>query len=131
MYFNYQFMSFNILLHCKINDREGTEGIRFVIDGSSVRLKLKLISPHLWSAYRNDCFDYVFVLITVLHVLQGSDITKQKAVLTDEREDIECGLVIRSIGYKGTLLDQSVPFDEQQGIIQNQRGRVTGQPGRV
>jgi ferredoxin--NADP+ reductase len=40
-----------------------------------------------------------------------------------ERETIECGLVLRSIGYKGVPVD-GVPFDERKGVIPNEGGRV-------
>lgn len=43
---------------------------------------------------------------------------------TGEREELECGLVLRSIGYKGIGLD-GVPFDSGRGLIPNQAGRVT------
>ena len=46
-----------------------------------------------------------------------------RAVDTGERETIECGLVLRSIGYKGIGLD-GVPFDERAGTIPNDGGRV-------
>ena len=42
---------------------------------------------------------------------------------TGERETIECGLVFRSIGYKGVGLE-GVPFDERRGVIPNEGGRV-------
>jgi ferredoxin--NADP+ reductase len=42
---------------------------------------------------------------------------------TGERETIECGLVLRSIGYKGLPLE-GVPFDERRGVIPNEAGRV-------
>jgi ferredoxin--NADP+ reductase len=42
---------------------------------------------------------------------------------TGEREEIECGLVLRSIGYKGIGLE-GVPFDAGRGLIPNQGGRV-------
>ena len=42
---------------------------------------------------------------------------------TGERETYECGLVFRSIGYKGIGLD-GVPFDERRGVIPNDAGRV-------
>jgi ferredoxin--NADP+ reductase len=42
---------------------------------------------------------------------------------TGEREEIECGLVLRSIGYKGIGLD-GVPFDEGRGVIPNEGGTV-------
>ena len=43
---------------------------------------------------------------------------------TGERETIECGLVFRSIGYKGVGLD-GIPFDERRCVIRNEGGRVT------
>ena len=42
---------------------------------------------------------------------------------TGDRETIECGLVLRSIGYKGIALD-GLPYDEDRGVIPNERGRV-------
>lgn len=42
---------------------------------------------------------------------------------TGERETLECGLVLRSIGYLGTGID-GVPHDPQQGVIPNKQGRV-------
>jgi ferredoxin--NADP+ reductase len=42
---------------------------------------------------------------------------------TGEREEIECGLVLRSIGYKGIGLE-GIPFDSGRGLIPNQTGRV-------
>jgi ferredoxin--NADP+ reductase len=43
---------------------------------------------------------------------------------TGERETIECGLVFRSIGYRGVPIE-GVPFDERRGVIPNEGGRVT------
>jgi ferredoxin--NADP+ reductase len=42
---------------------------------------------------------------------------------TGEREAIEAGLVLRSIGYKGIAIPE-VPFDERGGTIPNVAGRV-------
>src|SRR5439155_9530046 len=47
------------------------------------------------------------------------------AVPTDERETLECGLVFRSVGYRGVGLPE-VPFDDARGTIHNEGGRVTG-----
>ena len=41
-----------------------------------------------------------------------------------EREELECGLVLRSIGYKGVGLE-GIPFDTGRGLIPNNGGRVT------
>jgi ferredoxin--NADP+ reductase len=40
-----------------------------------------------------------------------------------EREELECGLVLRSVGYTGVPID-GVPFDERRGLILNEGGRV-------
>jgi ferredoxin--NADP+ reductase len=45
---------------------------------------------------------------------------------TDRTEDLECGLVLRSVGYRG-LPVPGVPFDDARGTIPNDGGRV--QPG--
>jgi ferredoxin/flavodoxin---NADP+ reductase len=46
-----------------------------------------------------------------------------RAVPTGEEEIISCGLVIRSIGYRGAPL-AGIPFDERKGLISNLGGRV-------
>jgi ferredoxin/flavodoxin---NADP+ reductase len=51
-----------------------------------------------------------------------------RAVATDEQEVIPCGLVIRSIGYRGRPLP-GVPFDERRGLIRNDGGRVCEDDG--
>ncbi|XP_029383803.1 NADPH:adrenodoxin oxidoreductase, mitochondrial [Echeneis naucrates] len=47
-----------------------------------------------------------------------------RAVLTGEVEDVTCGLVISSIGYKSHPIDPSVPFDTRRAVIPNTMGRV-------
>jgi ferredoxin/flavodoxin---NADP+ reductase len=49
-----------------------------------------------------------------------------RAVATDERETLSCGIVFRSVGYRGVALP-GVPFDDMTGTIPNQMGRV--EPG--
>jgi ferredoxin--NADP+ reductase len=51
-----------------------------------------------------------------------------RAVPTGVEESIECGLVLRSIGYRGRPLP-GVPFDERRGLIRNDGGRVTTEDG--
>ncbi|MCW3004994.1 MAG: oxidoreductase [Conexibacter sp.] len=51
-----------------------------------------------------------------------------RAVATGEEETIECGLVLRSIGYRGRPVDD-VPFDERRGLIRNEGGRVASETG--
>jgi ferredoxin/flavodoxin---NADP+ reductase len=47
---------------------------------------------------------------------------------TGEEEVIECGLVLRSIGYRGERL-AGIPFDDRRGLIRNQGGRVVAEDG--
>lgn len=47
----------------------------------------------------------------------------QRSVGTGEFDTIECGLVLRSVGYRGVPVP-GVPFDEARGIIPNEGGRV-------
>jgi ferredoxin--NADP+ reductase len=47
---------------------------------------------------------------------------------TGMTETVECGLVLRSIGYLGTPVD-GVPYDARRGVIPNARGRVLGEGG--
>jgi ferredoxin--NADP+ reductase len=44
---------------------------------------------------------------------------------TGVTETIECGIVLRSVGYQGVCLP-GVPFDESRRTIPNDRGRVAG-----
>ena len=55
--------------------------------------------------------------------LQRGEDGRIRAVDTGERETIECGLVLRSIGYKGIPIE-GVPFDDGRGLIHNEVGRV-------
>jgi ferredoxin--NADP+ reductase len=51
-----------------------------------------------------------------------------RAVPTGKEEVIDCGLVLRSIGYRGKPVDD-VPFDERRGLIRNTGGRVCAESG--
>jgi len=51
-----------------------------------------------------------------------------RAVSTEEREVIPCGIVLRSVGYRGTAMP-GVPFDEERATIRNDGGRVLGDDG--
>jgi len=52
-----------------------------------------------------------------------------RAVSTDEREVIRCGIVFRSVGYHGVALPE-VPFDASAGTMPNEGGRVLDEGGR-
>ncbi|XP_062858925.1 NADPH:adrenodoxin oxidoreductase, mitochondrial isoform X2 [Trichomycterus rosablanca] len=46
------------------------------------------------------------------------------ALPTGQMEDLECGMVISSIGYKSLSVDPSVPFDACTATVPNDTGRV-------
>ncbi|MFL5893840.1 MAG: FAD-dependent oxidoreductase [Thermoleophilaceae bacterium] len=52
-----------------------------------------------------------------------------RAVPTGVEEVIECGLVLRSIGYRGRPLP-GVAWDERRGLVRNEGGRVLDEDGR-
>ncbi|MBV8259088.1 MAG: FAD-dependent oxidoreductase, partial [Actinobacteria bacterium] len=52
----------------------------------------------------------------------------ERAVATDDFETLSCGLVFRSVGYRGVALPE-VPFDDSRGTIRNEEGRVLGDDG--
>ncbi|MGH0118530.1 UNVERIFIED_CONTAM: hypothetical protein FKN15_015208 [Acipenser sinensis] len=60
--------------------------------------------------------------------LEGSG-EHARAVLTGEVEEVECGLIVSSIGYQSLPIDPAVPFDLRQAIIPNRMGRVQQAPG--
>ncbi len=65
----------------------------------------------------------------VRNVIEPTADGRLGAVATDDEEIIECGLVLRSIGYRGRPVDD-VPFDERRGLIRNVGGRVCDEEGR-
>ncbi len=52
-----------------------------------------------------------------------------RAVPTGETEVIPCGLVLRSIGYRGRPVGD-IPFDHRRGLIRNAHGRVIDEESR-
>jgi ferredoxin/flavodoxin---NADP+ reductase len=55
--------------------------------------------------------------------LVRNELADGRAVATDETEAVPCGIVFRSVGYRGVELP-GVPFDEGSGTIPNEGGRV-------
>ncbi len=53
-----------------------------------------------------------------------------RAVPTEERETIPCGLVFRSVGYQGTPVP-GVPFDSASATVPNRGGRVVDERGEL
>ena len=52
------------------------------------------------------------------------------AVATERREVIPCGLVLRSVGYRGVAIP-GAPFDDARATMPNRDGRVVDEAGAV
>ena len=65
---------------------------------------------------------------TVRNRLDPDDRGKLRAVPTEERETIPCGLVFRSVGYQGVPVPD-VPFDDWRATVRNEGGRVVEENG--
>jgi ferredoxin--NADP+ reductase len=82
-----------------------------------------LVSPV--SIVGDDRVEAIAVVRNRLEASEGGDV---RAVATDARETIPCGLVFRSVGYRGIALPD-IPFDERRGTIRNDGGRVLDEAG--
>ena len=60
--------------------------------------------------------------------LARNELVDGRAVPTGERETVSCGIVFRSVGYRGVALP-GVPFDDRAGTVPNDRGRVLDPDG--
>ena len=56
-------------------------------------------------------------------VVRTEDGTLRARALDEDVETIECGLILRSVGYRAVPLPD-VPFDERSFVLPNERGRV-------
>ena len=61
--------------------------------------------------------------------LVRNELVDGRAVATEDREIVECGIVFRSVGYRGIPLP-GVPFDDGSCTVPNDRGRVLDAGGR-
>ena len=59
---------------------------------------------------------------------RADDGTLRARPVNEEVETIECGIVLRSVGYRAVRLPD-VPFDERSYVLPNNRGRVLGHDG--
>jgi len=62
-------------------------------------------------------------VVLAVNRLERDEAGHVRAVDTGERETIECGLVFRSIGYRGLPID-GLSFDDRRGLVLNDGGRV-------
>jgi ferredoxin--NADP+ reductase len=97
--------------------------------GKSRRLTIRfLVSPE---AILGDADGKVTAIRLVKNKLFATDAGTLRPRPTGEYEELQVGLVFRSVGYRGVPLPE-VPFDERWGVILNQHGRVleptTSQP---
>jgi len=61
-------------------------------------------------------------------IVRADDGTLRPRPVDDDLETIECGLVLRSVGYRAVPLPD-VPFDERAYVLPNDRGRVRDTEG--
>jgi ferredoxin/flavodoxin---NADP+ reductase len=90
--------------------------------GKTHRIELRFLRSPVEILGEGDDGPVTGVRVAVNELVDG------RPVPTGEEEVIECGLVLRSIGYRGTRLP-GVPFDERRGLIRNLGGRVVGEGG--
>lgn len=101
-------------------DGRQAAGIRLAVTRLEVSLELCKVSPVRKSPHPS--------LMLPTSSQQGFG-EAAKAVPTGDTEDLACGLVLSSVGYKSRLIDPTVPFDPKLGVIPNVEGRVVDMPG--
>jgi ferredoxin/flavodoxin---NADP+ reductase len=62
-------------------------------------------------------------VLVVRNHLERDESGRLHARPTEDQSVLDAGLVLRSIGYRGTAFP-GLPFDERHGVIQNEHGRV-------
>jgi ferredoxin--NADP+ reductase len=62
-------------------------------------------------------------------IVRSGDGSLRAQAVDEEVETIECGLVLRSVGYRAVPLPD-VPFDERFFVLPNERGRVLQADGK-
>jgi ferredoxin--NADP+ reductase len=95
--------------------------------GKSHRLELRFLRSPIEILGEGEDGPVTGVRLAINRLVTGED-GRVRAEPTGETEEIECGLVLRSIGYRGTPL-AGIPFDERRGLIRNDDGRVVSEEG--
>ncbi|MCW3041267.1 MAG: FAD-dependent pyridine nucleotide-disulfide oxidoreductase [Solirubrobacterales bacterium] len=90
----------------------------------------RVVLEFLWSPVEILGEDQVEGLRVVRNEITAGEDGSLRARPTGEEKVIPCGMVVRSIGYRGIPLD-GLPFDERRGLIANDGGRVTEEDGSV
>jgi ferredoxin--NADP+ reductase len=83
----------------------------------TVRLRFRLSPIALLGEERVEAVELVS------NRLEADGSGRVRAVPTDETEAVPCGIVFRSVGYRGVGLP-GVPYDDRSGTIPNEGGRV-------
>jgi ferredoxin/flavodoxin---NADP+ reductase len=95
--------------------------------GKSHRLELRFLRSPVEILGEGENGPVTGVRVAVNRLVHAAD-GRVSAVPTGEEEVIECGLVLRSIGYRGERL-AGIPFDDRRGLIRNEGGRVVSEDG--
>jgi ferredoxin--NADP+ reductase len=95
--------------------------------GKSHRLELRFLRSPLEILGEGEDGPVTGVRVGINRLVTGDD-GRVRAEATGEEEVIECGLVLRSIGYRGVPL-AGIPFEERRGLIRNDGGRVIDDDG--
>ena len=95
--------------------------------GKSHRLELRFLRSPVEILGEGEGGPVTGVRVAINRLVRGED-GRVGAEPTGEEEVIECGLVLRSIGYRGTPVP-GIPFDQRRGLIRNEGGRVLGESG--
>jgi ferredoxin/flavodoxin---NADP+ reductase len=95
--------------------------------GKSHRLELRFLRSPLEILGEGADGPVTGIRVGINRLVSGED-GRVRAEPTGEEEVIECGLVLRSIGYRGMKV-AGIPFDDRRGLIRNQDGRVVSDEG--
>jgi ferredoxin--NADP+ reductase len=95
--------------------------------GKSHRLELRFLRSPLEILGDGDDGPVTGIRVAINRLVTDAD-GRVRAQPTGVQETIECGLVLRSIGYRGMPL-AGIPFDEGRGLIRNIDGRVVDDNG--
>ncbi|MDQ6729414.1 MAG: FAD-dependent oxidoreductase [Actinomycetota bacterium] len=90
--------------------------------GRSHRLELRFLRSPLEIIGEGPDGPVTGVRAAINRLVTGAD-GRVSAEPTGDEELIECGLVLRSIGYRGVPIP-GIPFDQARGLIRNEGGRV-------
>jgi ferredoxin--NADP+ reductase len=96
-------------------------------EGKSHRLVLRFLRSPLEILGEGDDGPVTGIRLGVNRLVADGE-GRVRAEPTGEEEMVECGLVLRSIGYRGRRVE-GIPFDESRGLIRNEDGRVVDENG--